>query len=150
MVDLAHQLDPTRLVTAALLVRTRKRPQPVRLRSSTTRSAKRSTSSAPTNTSAGTSSMPEDADTTTWDIRYQKPLIMSEWGGDAKAGNHAPAATRTPLSGPRSIRPRSTDTRFPCSTRSRSFAAPVPGSSWTSARPSRHLPASRTTSTAKD
>ena len=95
MADLARQLDPTRLVTAALLVRTEK-------------------------SSTGTTKIVDDPlgdaldvigtneyigwyeqgltgpDTTTWDIHYQKPLIMSEWGGDAKAGLHAPAGSTTP------------------------------------------------------
>jgi beta-glucuronidase len=31
---------------------------------------------------------PESADQTTWQIAYQKPLIMSEFGGEAKAGLH--------------------------------------------------------------
>ena len=31
---------------------------------------------------------PEDAAKTTWKIAYNKPLIMSEFGGDAKAGLH--------------------------------------------------------------
>ena len=31
---------------------------------------------------------PQDADTTNWHISYQKPLIVSEFGGDAKAGLH--------------------------------------------------------------
>ncbi|WP_058187577.1 glycoside hydrolase family 2 protein [Terracidiphilus gabretensis] len=31
---------------------------------------------------------PETADVTQWDIRYDKPLIVSEFGGDAKAGLH--------------------------------------------------------------
>jgi len=34
---------------------------------------------------------PESADNTTWDIKYQKPLIMSEFGGEAKFGNHSKA-----------------------------------------------------------
>jgi beta-glucuronidase len=95
MVELTHQLDPTRLVTAALLVRTQK-------------------------TAAGSNKIVDDplgkvldvigvneyigwyeqhaegADTTTWDIRYDKPLIMSEWGGDAKAGNHASSGDTHP------------------------------------------------------
>ena len=96
MATLTRQLDPTRLVTAALLVRTEKNP------------------------TGGTTKIVDDPlgnaldviganeyigwyeqgltgpDTTTWDIRYQKPLIMSEWGGGAKAGNHAPAGTQNP------------------------------------------------------
>jgi len=31
---------------------------------------------------------PESADVTEWRIEYQKPLIVSEFGGDAKAGLH--------------------------------------------------------------
>jgi beta-glucuronidase len=31
---------------------------------------------------------PESADTTDWRVEYQKPMIMSEFGGDAKAGLH--------------------------------------------------------------
>jgi beta-glucuronidase len=31
---------------------------------------------------------PEDADTTVWHIAYNKPMIMSEFGADAKAGLH--------------------------------------------------------------
>ena len=32
--------------------------------------------------------IPETADTTKWRIDYQKPLIVSEFGGGAKAGLH--------------------------------------------------------------
>jgi beta-glucuronidase len=31
---------------------------------------------------------PESADSTTWRIDFEKPLIVSEFGGDAKAGLH--------------------------------------------------------------
>jgi beta-glucuronidase len=37
---------------------------------------------------------PKDADSTTWHIAYQKPLIVSEFGGDAKAGLHGTANDR--------------------------------------------------------
>jgi beta-glucuronidase len=37
---------------------------------------------------------PEDADRTEWDIRYQKPVIVSEFGGDAKYGLHGPSDQR--------------------------------------------------------
>ena len=37
---------------------------------------------------------PESADATTWKIAYQKPLIMSEFGGGAKAGLHGAATER--------------------------------------------------------
>jgi beta-glucuronidase len=96
MVDLAHQLDPTRLVTAALLVRTEKNPG-----GGTTKIVDDPLGKAldviGTNEYIGWYEQhAEGADTTTWDIRYQKPLIMSEWGGDAKAGNHAPKGNTTP------------------------------------------------------
>ncbi len=96
MVDLTHQLDPTRLVTAALLVRTEKNPA-----GGTTKIVDDPLGQAldviGTNEYIGWYEQhAEGADTTTWDIRYQKPLIMSEWGGDAKAGNHAPAGDAHP------------------------------------------------------
>jgi beta-glucuronidase len=37
---------------------------------------------------------PQDADSTHWHIAYQKPLIVSEFGGDAKAGLHGAATDR--------------------------------------------------------
>jgi beta-glucuronidase len=37
---------------------------------------------------------PESADTTDWRVDYQKPLIVSEFGGDAKAGLHGNATER--------------------------------------------------------
>lgn len=37
---------------------------------------------------------PEGADTTEWKIAYDKPLIISEFGGGAKAGLHGPATER--------------------------------------------------------
>jgi beta-glucuronidase len=95
MADLAHQLDPTRLVTAALLVRTEKSA------TGTTKIVDDPLGNAldviGTNEYIGWYEQhAEGADTTTWDIHYQKPLIMSEWGGDAKAGNHAPAGDTHP------------------------------------------------------
>ena len=85
MADLARQLDPTRLVTAALLVRTE---------------ASESGSLKVVDDPLGQAldvlganeyigwyeQAPSGADSTTWDVRYDKPLIMSEWGGDALAG----------------------------------------------------------------
>ena len=96
MVDLAHQLDPTRLVTAALLVRTEKNPA-----GGTTKIVDDPLGNAldviGTNEYIGWYEQGlTGPDTTTWDIRYQKPLIMSEWGADAKAGLHAPAGGATP------------------------------------------------------
>jgi beta-glucuronidase len=37
---------------------------------------------------------PEDADKTVWKIAYDKPLIVSEFGGDAKYGLHGDSDTR--------------------------------------------------------
>jgi beta-glucuronidase len=96
MVDLAHQLDSTRLVTAALLVRTEKNSA-----GGTTKIVDDPLGNAldviGTNEYIGWYEQhAEGADSTTWDIRYDKPLIMSEWGGDAKAGNHAPAGDTHP------------------------------------------------------
>jgi beta-glucuronidase len=96
MVDLAHQLDPTRLVTAALLVRTEKNPA-----GGTTKIVDDPLGGAldviGTNEYIGWYEQGlTGPDTTTWDIHYQKPLIMSEWGAGAKAGLHAPAVSKTP------------------------------------------------------
>jgi beta-glucuronidase len=96
MADLTRQLDPTRLVTAALLVRTVKNPG-----GGTTKIVDDPLGKAldviGVNEYIGWYEQhAEGADTTTWDIRYDKPLIMSEWGGDAKAGNHAPAGDKHP------------------------------------------------------
>jgi beta-glucuronidase len=38
--------------------------------------------------------LPQDADTTVWHVAYQKPLIVSEFGGDAKAGLHGAPTQR--------------------------------------------------------
>jgi beta-glucuronidase len=37
---------------------------------------------------------PEDADGTRWTFAYEKPIIFSEFGGDARFGNHGDAETR--------------------------------------------------------
>jgi beta-glucuronidase len=83
----AHELDPTRLITAALLVHTE---------SNGDRSTKvvddplgQYLDVIGTNEYIGWYEQhPETADTTDWKIMYDKPLIMSEFGGDAKAGLH--------------------------------------------------------------
>jgi beta-glucuronidase len=92
MADLSRQLDPTRLVTAALLVRTEKSP------TGTTKIVDDPLGNAldviGTNEYIGWYEQGlTGPDTTTWDIRYDKPLIMSEWGGGARAGRHAAAGT---------------------------------------------------------
>jgi beta-glucuronidase len=83
----ARELDPTRLISAALLVHTEA-------------NGERSTKVVddPLGTALdvlGTNEYigwyeqhPETADTTDWQIAYQKPLIMTEFGADAKAGLH--------------------------------------------------------------
>jgi beta-glucuronidase len=38
--------------------------------------------------------LPEKCDGLTWDVQYDKPLVISEFGGDAKAGYHADRDTR--------------------------------------------------------
>jgi beta-glucuronidase len=38
--------------------------------------------------------LPEKADGLRWETKYQKPLVMSEFGGDALYGNHGDALTR--------------------------------------------------------
>ena len=38
--------------------------------------------------------LPEKADGLEWKSKYQKPLVMSEFGGDAQFGNHGDALTR--------------------------------------------------------
>ncbi len=97
MVDLTHELDPTRLVTAALLVRTEKNPDGHGTTKIVDDPLGKALDVLGTNEYIGWYEQhAEGADTTTWDIRYQKPLIMSEFGGDAKAGNHAPAGDTHP------------------------------------------------------
>ena len=97
MAELAHQLDPTRLVTAALLVRTEKNPNGQGTLKIVDDPLGKALDVVGTNEYIGWYEQhAEGADTTTWDIRYQKPLIMSEWGGDARAGNHAPKGSTTP------------------------------------------------------
>jgi beta-glucuronidase len=95
MADLARQLDPTRLVTAALLVRTEKSP------TGTTKIVDDPLGNAldviGTNEYVGWYEQTiAGIDATTWDIRYQKPLIMSEWGADARSGNHASTGDAQP------------------------------------------------------
>lgn len=84
-----RSMDPTRLVTAALLVRTAGKDKFV---------------DDPLGESLDVIGMneyigwyeqsPKDADTTRWHVAYQKPLIVSEFGGDAKAGLHGSETER--------------------------------------------------------
>jgi beta-glucuronidase len=79
----ARELDPTRLITAALLVRgdvkTKIIDDPLG----------KALDVIGFNEYIGWyEGKPESADTTEWRIEYQKPLIVSEFGGGAKAGLH--------------------------------------------------------------
>jgi beta-glucuronidase len=79
----ARKLDPTRLITAALLVRaegdTKIVDDPLG----------KALDVIGANEYIGWyEKHPETADVTQWRIDYQKPVIMSEFGGDAKAGLH--------------------------------------------------------------
>jgi len=89
LVGKAREQDPTRLISAALLVRTEGMTKII---------------DDPLGEMLDVIGFNEyigwyehtaaDADNTSWDIRYQKPLLMSEFGGGAKAGLHGDASTR--------------------------------------------------------
>jgi beta-glucuronidase len=84
-----HKQDPSRLVTAALLVRTEGNTKivddPLGI----------ALDVLGTNEYVGWyEHTAADADNTVWDIRYQKPVIMSEFGGSAKAGLHGDVTAR--------------------------------------------------------
>jgi beta-glucuronidase len=79
----ARELDPTRLITAALLVRADGHTKIVDDKLGEALDV------IGTNEYIGWyEQTPETADITEWRIDYQKPLIMSEFGGGAKAGLH--------------------------------------------------------------
>jgi beta-glucuronidase len=85
----ARAADSSRLITAALLVRTEGNTKIV------DDPLGNALDVIGTNEYVGWyEHKPEDADHTVWDIHYQKPLIMSEFGGGAKAGLHGDAAQR--------------------------------------------------------
>ncbi len=78
-----HTADPTRLVTAALLVRTEGMNKYI------DDPLGASLDVIGANEYVGWyEHTPADADHTEWHLSYQKPLIMSEFGGGAKAGMH--------------------------------------------------------------
>ncbi len=84
-----HAQDSTRLVTAALLVRTEGHDKYV------DDPLGEALDVIGANEYIGWyEQLPEGADTTNWHISYNKPLIISEFGGDAKAGLHGPATQR--------------------------------------------------------
>jgi beta-glucuronidase len=79
----ARELDPTRLITAALLVRGEGHTKIVDDPLGKTLDV------IGINEYIGWyEAKPETADVTEWRIGYDKPLIVSEFGGDAKAGLH--------------------------------------------------------------
>ncbi len=89
LAERARSLDSTRLITAALLVRAE----------GTTKIVDDALGKAldvvGVNEYIGWyEQKPETADITAWRIDYQKPLIVSEFGGDAKAGLHGDASDR--------------------------------------------------------
>jgi beta-glucuronidase len=79
----ARGLDPTRLITAALLVRAKENTKIV------DDPLGQALDVIGINEYIGWyEGHPESADTTQWQIDYQKPVIVSEFGADAKAGLH--------------------------------------------------------------
>jgi len=85
----ARELDPTRLITAALLVRAEGHTKIV------DDPLGKALDVIGTNEYIGWyEQRPETADVTEWRVDYQKPMIMSEFGGDAKAGLHGGANDR--------------------------------------------------------
>jgi len=85
----ARELDPSRLITAALLVRGEANTKIV------DDVLGEALDVLGTNEYIGWyEKKPEDAAITTWKIAYQKPLIVSEFGGDAKAGLHGQPTDR--------------------------------------------------------
>lgn len=82
-------LDHTRLVTAALLVRTQGHTKIVDDKLGDALDV------IGANEYIGWyEGEPADADSTQWQIAFSKPLIISEFGGDARAGLHGPATER--------------------------------------------------------
>lgn len=82
-------LDKTRLVTAALLVRTQGHTKIVDDKLGEALDV------IGANEYIGWyEGEPADADATAWQIAFSKPLIISEFGGDARAGLHGPSNER--------------------------------------------------------
>jgi len=87
LADHARKLDPTRLITAALLVHDQ--PEGDRTVEIVDDPLGKYLDVLGTNQYIGWYwATPESADTTDWRIKYDKPLIMSEFGAGAKAGLH--------------------------------------------------------------
>jgi beta-glucuronidase len=89
LVRQARDQDPNRLVTAALLVRAEGRTKII------DDPLGEALDVIGFNEYIGWyEQTPEDADKTTWKVGYDKPLIVSEFGGDAKFGLHGDPDTR--------------------------------------------------------
>jgi len=89
LVSRARALDPTRLITAALLVRSEGNTKIV------DDPLGNALDVIGTNEYIGWyEGHPDTADVTQWRIAYQKPMIMSEFGGGAKAGLHGDESER--------------------------------------------------------
>jgi beta-glucuronidase len=85
----ARELDPTRLITAALLVRTEGHTKIV------DDPLGKALDVIGANEYVGWyEQTAEGADTTDWRVDYNKPVIMSEFGGGAKAGLHGADSER--------------------------------------------------------
>ena len=85
----ARVLDPTRLITAALLVRTEGHTKTV------DDPLGKALDVIGANEYVGWyEQTAEGADTTDWRVDYDKPIVMSEFGGGAKAGLHGPDSER--------------------------------------------------------
>lgn len=79
----ARELDPSRLITAALLVHAKGNTKII------DDPLGQALDVIGFNEYIGWyEGHPESADTTEWQVSYQKPLIVSEFGGDARAGLH--------------------------------------------------------------
>jgi beta-glucuronidase len=89
LAEKVHELDGSRLVTAALLIRNDGNNKIV------DDPLGKALDVIGTNEYIGWyEKTPEDIANTTWSIAYDKPLIMSEFGGGAKAGLHGSEHTR--------------------------------------------------------
>ena len=85
----ARQLDPTRLITAALLVRSEGNTKII------DDPLGKALDVIGFNEYIGWyEGTPATADTTQWQVNFQKPLIVSEFGGAARAGLHGTPQTR--------------------------------------------------------
>jgi beta-glucuronidase len=93
LIEDAHSVDPTRLVSAALQAEERGLDNRILIRINDP--IANDLDVMGNNEYIGWySHRPEDADVTDWTSKFEKPLIMSEFGGDAKFGLHGSPQTR--------------------------------------------------------